>query len=110
MFGYRPYGLGPICGLFSSSHTDSSGLADVWLPALRTWVRFAVYFRVPTQTLPGRLMFGYRPYGSGSDLRSIFEFPHRLFRAGLMFGYRPYGPGSDLRFIAGYHTPSSGLG
>jgi hypothetical protein len=28
------------------------------------------------------------------------------FRAGLMFGYRPYGPGSDLRFIAGYHTPS----
>src|SRR6202021_2272982 len=31
-------------------------------------------------------------------------------RAGLMFGYRPYGPGSDLRFIAGYHTPSSVLG
>jgi hypothetical protein len=55
-------------------------------------------------------MFGYRPYGSGSDLRSIFEFPHRLFRAGLMFGFRPYGPGFDLRFIAGYHTPSSGLG
>ncbi len=23
-----------------------------------------------------------------------------------MFGYRPYGPGSDLRFIAGCHTPS----
>ena len=28
------------------------------------------------------LKFGYRPYGPGSDLRSIFEFPHRLGRAG----------------------------
>src|SRR6202050_1842883 len=27
------------------------------------------------------LMFGYRPYGPGSDSRSIFEFPHRLVRA-----------------------------
>ena len=27
------------------------GWADVWLPALRAWVRFEVYFRVPTQTL-----------------------------------------------------------
>jgi hypothetical protein len=34
----------------------------------------------------------------------------QLFRAGLTFGYRPSGPGSDLRFIAGYHTPSAGLG
>src|SRR3984885_9561331 len=24
--------------------------AEVWLPALRAWVRFAVHFRVPTQT------------------------------------------------------------
>ena len=28
------------------------------------------------------LKFGYRPYGPGSDLPSIFEFPHRLGRAG----------------------------
>src|SRR5580658_1592061 len=28
------------------------GWAEVWLPALRAWVRFAVHFRVPTQTLP----------------------------------------------------------
>src|ERR1700721_4618195 len=27
------------------------GWADVWLPALRAWVRFEVYSRVPTQTL-----------------------------------------------------------
>src|ERR1700722_19813382 len=26
------------------------------------------------------LMFGYRPFGPGSDSRSIFEFPHRLLR------------------------------
>jgi hypothetical protein len=26
-----------------------------------------------------------------------------------MFGYRPYGPGSDLRFIAGYRTDAYGL-
>src|SRR5580658_7589575 len=31
------------------------------------------------------LMFGYRPYGPRSDSRSIFEFPHRLFRAGTQF-------------------------
>jgi hypothetical protein len=31
----------------------SPGWADVWLPALRAWVRFEVYFRVPTQTRKG---------------------------------------------------------
>jgi hypothetical protein len=28
------------------------GWAEVWLPALRAFVRFEVYFLVPTQTLP----------------------------------------------------------
>jgi hypothetical protein len=55
-------------------------------------------------------MFGYRPYGPGSDLRSIFEFPHRLFRAGLMFGYRPYGLGPIRGLFSSSHTDSSGLG
>jgi hypothetical protein len=31
------------------------GWADVWLPALRAWIRFEVYFRVPTQTLTSRV-------------------------------------------------------
>jgi hypothetical protein len=30
MFGYRPYGPGPIRGLFSSSHTALPSWADVW--------------------------------------------------------------------------------
>jgi hypothetical protein len=78
------------------------GWADVWLPALRAWVRFEIYFRVPTQPFRAGLTFGSRPYGPRSDSRSIFEFPHRLFRAGLMFGTGP--PGLALHVTAGNRT------
>src|SRR5271167_1495620 len=65
---------------------------------------------IDVPALPGWAEVWLPPYGPRSDSRSIFDFPHRLFRAGLMFGYQPYGPRSDLRFIARYHTGSSGLG
>jgi hypothetical protein len=38
-----------------------------------------------TQPSRAGLRFGYRPYGPRSNSRSIFEFPHRLFRVGLTF-------------------------
>jgi hypothetical protein len=47
---------------------------------------------IDTQPFRAGLKFGYRPYGPGSDSRSIFEFPHRLCRAGLKFSGRPSGP------------------
>jgi hypothetical protein len=49
--GAAPPALGRCCGIDVPA---LPGWAEVWLPALRAWVRFAVYFRVPTQTLNAR--------------------------------------------------------
>jgi transglutaminase-like putative cysteine protease len=46
--GAAPPALGRCCGIDVPA---LPGWAEVWLPALRAWVRFEVYFRVPTQTL-----------------------------------------------------------
>src|SRR3984885_6631159 len=46
--GAAPPALGRCCGIDVPA---LPGWAEVWLPALRAWVRFKVYFRVPTQTL-----------------------------------------------------------
>jgi hypothetical protein len=44
--GAAPPALGRCCGNVPAL----PGWAEVWLPALRAWVRFVVYFRVLTQT------------------------------------------------------------
>jgi hypothetical protein len=55
------------------------GWAEVWLPALRAWVRFAVYFRVPTQTLPGWVILSHpRSTSSGQALRDWLHTPRWL--------------------------------
>src|SRR5580692_9358349 len=50
------------------------------------------------------LKFGYRPYGPRSDLRSIFEFSHRLLRP-IVFVPGPGFParGTTKGRLCGFH-------
>src|SRR6202789_3130929 len=86
--GPRP--VGPVAKLQPSPGGLGDGSPRLWSAGGAVLPTFGVpHLRrsddvAESMSQPSRagLKFGYRPYGPGSDSRSIFEFPHRLGRAG----------------------------
>ena len=104
--GPRP--IGPVAKLQPSPEGLGDGSPRLWsaggaalptfgVPRLRRSDDVAEPMSQPSRA---GLKFGYRPYGPGSDSRSIFEFPHRLSRPGLLSAVPP-----GLSFAAPVQVP-----